>query len=226
MPSLTLSAPTVVQIPNDVALTQCESRVYAVAKRFTDIVVSASLLLALTPLFAVVAVIIKLTSRGPIVFAQWRIGKDGRPFRFYKFRSMVLDAERRKADLLSKNDHSNSITFKMRRDPRVTWIGRIIRKTSIDELPQLWNVLEGEMSLVGPRPAVPVEVAKYSEKHLARLTVTPGLTCLWQIGGRGNIPFEQQVELDVEYIRRRSYLFDLGILARTVPAVLTGRGAY
>jgi len=202
------------------------SRAYLVAKRVTDVVVSATLIVALTPLFTLIAVLIKLTSTGPVIFAQWRIGKNGRPFRFYKFRSMVLDAENRKTSLLSQNDHTNSVTFKMRRDPRITWIGRIIRKGSIDELPQLWNVLEGEMTLVGPRPAVPAEVAQYTDYHRARLPVTPGLTCLWQVSGRGDLPFDRQVELDIEYIRRRSYWFDLILLARTVPTVLTGRGAY
>jgi len=199
---------------------------YLTAKRVTDVVVAMTMLVALAPLFAVIAVLIKLSSPGPVIFAQWRIGKDGRPFRFYKFRSMVLDAEKRKASLLSQNDHAASVTFKMRRDPRVTWIGRIIRKGSIDELPQLWNVVQGVMTLVGPRPAVPAEVAQYSDYECGRLLVTPGLTCLWQVSGRGNLPFDQQVELDLEYIRRRSSWFDLVLLVRTVPAVLIGRGAY
>ena len=124
------------------------------------------------------------------------------------------------------NDHQDSVTFKMRKDPRITWIGKLIRKASIDELPQLWNVLRGDMSLVGPRPAVTGEVAQYSGRDWQRLAVEPGLTCVWQVSGRGDIPFDQQVALDVEYICKRSWLFDLKLLFLTVPAVLTGRGAH
>lgn len=199
---------------------------YHAAKRALDVVVSALALIALTPLFAVVALIVKLTSRGPVFFGQTRVGKDGREFRFYKFRSMVADAEARKAALLEQNDHGESVTFKMKRDPRITRIGRFIRKTSIDELPQLWSVLTGDMTLVGPRPAVPTEVAKYTPQQRKRLAVTPGLTCLWQVSGRGDLPFDRQVELDLEYIRSRSLWLDAKLLAKTVPAVLNGRGAY
>jgi lipopolysaccharide/colanic/teichoic acid biosynthesis glycosyltransferase len=202
------------------------SALYAVAKRTTDLLGAGFLLILLMPLFAAIALTIKLTSRGPIFFSQWRVGEGGRRFRFYKFRSMVVDAEERKAALLAWNDHQDSITFKMKRDPRITLIGRWIRKGSIDELPQLWNVLKGDMSLVGPRPPVPSEVALYTEEEWQRLTVTPGLTCLWQVSGRGDLPFDRQVELDREYIRRRSWWFDCVLLLRTIPAVLTARGAY
>jgi len=184
------------------------------------------MLVLLAPLFAVVALLIKLTSRGPVLFAQNRVGKDGREFRFFKFRSMVVDAEAKKAELLNWNDHQDSITFKMKKDPRVTWIGKLIRRTSIDELPQVWNVLVGDMSLVGPRPAVPQEVAKYTPQERKRLAVTPGLTCIWQVSGRGNIPFDGQVAMDLDYIRNRSLWLDLTLLARTVPAVLSARCAY
>ncbi len=195
-------------------------------KRTVDVVGATALLLALTPLFLVVALLVKLHDRGPVLFWQSRIGRWGRPFWFPKFRSMVVNAEQLKAKLLAKNDHGNSVTFKMKRDPRVTWIGRIIRKTSIDELPQLWCVLKGEMSLVGPRPPVPQEVAKYTMTQRRRLEVAPGLTCLWQIGGRGNLPFARQVELDIQYIESQSFWTDLRILVKTIPAVLLGRGAY
>jgi lipopolysaccharide/colanic/teichoic acid biosynthesis glycosyltransferase len=139
---------------------------------------------------------------------------------------MVVNAESLKKKLTESNHHGDSITFKMKRDPRITMVGRLIRKTSIDELPQLWHVLTGEMSLVGPRPAVPVEVARYKPRHRARLNVKPGLTCIWQISGRGDLPFEKQVSLDIEYIQTRSWWLDMKLMVKTVPAVLTGRGAY
>jgi lipopolysaccharide/colanic/teichoic acid biosynthesis glycosyltransferase len=196
------------------------------AKRALDVVGSLALLLALSPLFLLVAILIKTHDRGPVLFWQKRVGRWGQTFWFPKFRSMVVNAEALKRQLLTQNDHGDCVTFKMKRDPRITWIGRIIRKLSIDELPQLWCVLKGEMSLVGPRPPVPQEVAKYTLKDRRRLDVTPGLTCLWQINGRGDIPFARQVELDVEYIETQSLRTDVCILLKTVPAVLLGRGAY
>lgn len=195
-------------------------------KRLLDIVVSGAALIALSPLFLAVALCIKLTDGGPALFWQKRVGRWGREFPFPKFRSMVLNAEALKDTLLAQNDHQQSVTFKMKRDPRVTWIGRIIRKLSIDELPQLWSVLKGDMSLVGPRPPVPREVALYTLSDRRRLDVTPGLTCIWQVSGRGDIPFDQQVELDVQYIASQSFWFDLKLLLKTVPAVLLGKGAY
>jgi lipopolysaccharide/colanic/teichoic acid biosynthesis glycosyltransferase len=199
---------------------------YLATKRALDFTVSLAALVVLSPVFLVTALLIKLRDRGPILFVQKRVGKDGRLFDFYKFRSMVVGAERQRADLLLSNDHGDSITFKMKRDPRVTWIGRIIRRTSIDELPQFLNVLKGDMTLVGPRPALPCEVEQYSDNDRRRLEVTPGLTCIWQISGRAILPFEEQVRLDVAYIECQSLLLDLQILARTIPAVLSGRGAY
>jgi lipopolysaccharide/colanic/teichoic acid biosynthesis glycosyltransferase len=195
-------------------------------KRLIDIIVSLSLLFLLFPLFLLVAFLIWLTDGGPALFWQVRVGRWGHEFPFPKFRSMVFNAEQLKARLLSLNDHKEGVTFKMKRDPRVTWIGRIIRKLSIDELPQLWCVLKGDMTLVGPRPPVPGEVNRYTRADRRRLDVTPGLTCLWQVSGRGNLSFARQVELDVEYIENRSLWLDLKLLLRTVPAVLTGRGAY
>jgi len=197
-----------------------------VLKRLLDIVVSLTGLFCLAPLFAVVALCIKLTDGGPILFWQSRVGKWGREFPFPKFRSMVVNAEQLKDALLQQNQHQDIKTFKMKRDPRITWIGRIIRKFSIDEMPQLWCVLKGDMSLVGPRPPVPREVALYSLSDRRRLDVTPGLTCIWQVSGRSEIPFPRQVELDVQYINSRSFLTDLRILIMTVPAVLLGKGAY
>ena len=195
-------------------------------KRSLDVFVSATALMVLAPLFGLVALAIWATDRGPVLFWQNRVGKWGREFPFPKFRSMVVDAEAQKDRLLARSHHQESITFKMKRDPRVTWIGRVIRKLSIDELPQLWCVLRGDMSLVGPRPPVPREVALYNLADRRRLDVVPGLTSLWAVRGRGDIPFDQQVALDVEYIESQSFWTDLKILLQTVPAVLLGRGAY
>ena len=198
----------------------------AVLKRTIDVAVSLTMLTLLTPLFAAVAAAIKWTDGGTVLFWQRRVGRWGREFWFPKFRSMVANAEQLKDQLLKQNDHKDGITFKMKRDPRVTWIGRIIRKLSIDELPQLWCVLKGDMTLVGPRPPVPREVAQYTLADRRRLDVTPGLTCIWQVSGRGNIPFPKQVELDVEYIEGRSTWLDVKLMLNTIPAVLTGKGAF
>jgi len=178
------------------------------------------------PIVAVAALLVKLTDGGPVLYWQKRVGRDGEHFDFPKLRSMVMDAERARAGLEAQNHHHTGVTFKMRHDPRVTWIGRILRKLSIDELPQVWCVLRGDMSLVGPRPALPSEVRRYSCFDRRRLDVTPGLTCLWQVSGRGDLPFETQVRLDLDYIQSRSFALDLRILVSTVPAVLTGAGAY
>jgi exopolysaccharide biosynthesis polyprenyl glycosylphosphotransferase len=196
-----------------------------VIKRGFDIVFSAMVLLMLAPLFAVVALLIKIEDRGPVFFAQRRVGKFGREFRMFKFRSMCPNAEQKLKELLAKNQHAQGVTFKMKEDPRITRVGRYLRKYSIDEFPQFWNVLKGDMSLVGPRPPLPREVALYSRGDRQRLAVTPGLTCFWQIGGRANIDFPEQVQLDVRYIESQSFWLDLWILLKTIPAVLLGRGA-
>ena len=195
-------------------------------KRFVDIVFSFAALVVLSPLFLVLAVIIKLTSPGPVFFVQARVGRYGKTFSFYKFRSMYEDAEARKAALMSRNESADGVIFKMADDPRITPVGKILRKTSMDELPQFLNVLFGDMSLVGPRPPVPSEVRQYSLEALKRLNVRPGLTCLWQVSGRSDIPFKEQVRLDKEYISSRSFVRDLVILFRTIPAILSGKGAY
>ncbi len=195
-------------------------------KRLADILVSATALVALLPLFVAIALAIRLTDRGPVLFWQTRVGRWGREFACPKFRSMVANADRMKDALLHLNDHGGGTTFKMRRDPRVTSIGRVLRKLSLDELPQLWCVLNGTMSLVGPRPPVPREVARYNLAERRRLDAVPGLTCIWQISGRGDLPFDRQVELDVQYIQSQSLWLDLVILLKTIPAVLTARGAY
>jgi lipopolysaccharide/colanic/teichoic acid biosynthesis glycosyltransferase len=197
------------------------------AKRTLDIVVASSALLVLSPLLLIVAAAIKLTDRGPVLFWQNRVGKWGTTFRFPKFRSMVVNAEALRAQLAQTNVHgADGVTFKMANDPRITRVGRIIRRTSIDELPQLWCVLMGDMSLVGPRPALPAEVNRYSLDDRRRLDTVPGLTCTWQVSGRSDIPFPEQLRLDVEYIERQSLSEDLRLLLRTVPAVVSGRGAY
>ena len=197
---------------------------YRLSKRVIDITASITALVLLLPLMLIVGLLIKLDSKGPIFYSQERVGKKGRTFRFWKFRSMTADSDKMQVLLDSESD-SNDLRFKMTEDPRITGIGKFIRKYSIDELPQLWNVLKGDMALVGPRPPLPREVDQYSVYHLRRLAVTPGITCTWQIGGRANIPFEQQIEMDLEYIRNRSLLEDLRILFLTPYAVVSGNGA-
>jgi exopolysaccharide biosynthesis polyprenyl glycosylphosphotransferase len=195
-------------------------------KRLLDIVASGILILLLSPLFLTIAALIYIESPGPVLFKQTRVGRWGSLFTMWKFRSMYMDAEERKKQLMQQNEMSGGVLFKMKRDPRITKIGRFIRKASIDELPQLWNVFKGDMSLVGPRPPVPAEVDQYSLADRRRLEVIPGITCLWQVSGRSEIPFPQQVELDVEYIESQSLWTDIKILFQTIPAVLMGKGAY
>jgi len=197
-----------------------------IMKRLIDIAVSGTLLLMLLPLFGLVALAIRLESPGPVFFRQVRVGCHGRTFAMWKFRSMYTDAEQRKVTLEQENEMQGGVLFKMKQDPRITRVGRIIRRLSIDELPQLWNVLKGDMSLVGPRPALPVEVGQYSIDDRGRLETKPGITCTWQVTGRSDIPFDEQVMLDIEYIQEQSVKNDLKLLVKTVPAVISGRGAY
>jgi len=199
---------------------------YETTKRLVDLGASLLSILVLSPLLVAIALAIKLSDFGPILFVQTRIGKNGKPFRFYKFRSMVINAEELKDRLMALNHHDDQRTFKMAEDPRITWVGRLIRRASLDELPQLFHILLGDMTLVGPRPPLPQEVALYSARDRRRLEVRPGLTCIWQVSGRANLPFREQVRLDIEYIERRNLLLDFKLLALTVPAVVTGRGAY
>ena len=195
-------------------------------KRAFDLVLSLAGLIFLAPVFAAIALAVKLDSPGPVFFKQRRVGVGGRLFWMYKFRSMVRDAEDRKTDYDHLNQYGDLKFFKIKDDPRITRVGRFLRKTSLDELPQLINVVRGEMSLVGPRPPVPEEVASYSEHHLQRLTVTPGITGLWQVKGRSEIlDFEEVVRLDLEYVTSWSLWKDLGILVRTLPVILDGNGA-
>ena len=194
-------------------------------KRIVDLVLVSVGLVLIAPLLAAIAVAIKVDSPGPIFYRQLRVGKHGREFRMIKFRSMRQDAERMIDALRAQNEASGPL-FKMKKDPRATRVGRVLRRLSLDELPQLFNVLRGEMSLVGPRPPIPAEVAEYEDWQLGRLRAVPGITGLWQVSGRSQVPFHDMVRLDLHYIRNWSLALDLEILWRTIPAVLTSRGAY
>lgn len=203
-------------------------------KRVFDIIVSVVAMIVLAPVFLAIACLVKLDG-GPIFFRQTRYGLHGREFNMLKFRSMVVDAEARLKALLAQNEKKEGITFKMKDDPRITRVGKFIRKSSLDELPQFWNVLVGEMSVVGPRPPVKREVELYEQRHRRRFHVKPGITCLWQvgereggifeIGDRNTIDFEEQVSLDVRYIESQSFWRDLWLLLKTIPAILFGKGA-
>lgn len=194
-------------------------------KRMLDVVGSVLALVLTAPVVAVLAVLIKLESRGPVFYRSTRIGRGGRAFTFFKLRSMVKDADRKRHTVAHMNEADGPV-FKIARDPRVTRIGRFIRTTSLDEIPQFYNVLIGDMSLVGPRPPIPEEVAQYEPWQLRRLDVRPGITCLWQISGRSRLGFQEWMRLDLEYIRHQSLAMDTRILLRTLPAVLSREGAY
>ena len=195
-------------------------------KRLMDIILAIFAIICGSPVFLLTALLVKLTSPGPIIFSQVRVGRFGRHFKFYKFRSMYIDAEARKAELMKHNESGDGVIFKMKHDPRITPVGRFIRKFSIDELPQLFNVILGDMSLVGPRPPLPSEVRTYTLEERKRLNITPGITCLWQVSGRSELPFSKQIALDKEYIASRSAWKDFLILLKTIPAILTGKGAW
>jgi exopolysaccharide biosynthesis polyprenyl glycosylphosphotransferase len=196
-----------------------------VVKRVFDILVSATALILLWPLFVIIPILIKRDGRGPVFFRQERIGRNGQPFPMVKFRSMVDHAEDRLAELVDQSD-GNGMLFKLRDDPRVTKIGRMLRTSSLDELPQLWNVLVGQMSLVGPRPPLSSEVEKYEQHVLRRLYLKPGLTGIWQINGRSNLSWEDSVRLDLYYVENWSLTGDLLILWRTLKVILRPVGAY
>jgi lipopolysaccharide/colanic/teichoic acid biosynthesis glycosyltransferase len=196
-----------------------------VAKRLVDVVASLLFITILSPLFLMLALLIWIEDGRPVLFSQTRVGKWGREFKMHKFRSMCRNAEALFPTLADKNQHAERVTFKMKNDPRITRIGRWMRRFSLDELPQFFNVLKGDMSLVGPRPPLPREVAHYSLADRRRLETTPGITCLWQISGRSEIDFSGQVQLDVRYIESQSFWIDMKILLATPSAVLSGRGA-
>jgi lipopolysaccharide/colanic/teichoic acid biosynthesis glycosyltransferase len=195
-------------------------------KRVVDIIVSLVALVLLIPLFLMVAVCILVDDGFPVMYRHKRVGLYGREFYLLKFRTMCREADKMKASLLDQNESPDGVMFKIKKDPRVTKMGRILRRYSIDETPQFLNVLTGHLSLVGPRPPLPEEVARYSLHDRKRLQVKPGLTCLWQVQGRSEIAFEQLVSLDLQYIRSQSIFKDLVIVIKTIPAVLLGRGAY
>ncbi|MFI4911104.1 MAG: sugar transferase [Sedimentisphaeraceae bacterium JB056] len=196
------------------------------AKRIIDISGALFFILLLSPVFIITAVAVYVDDPGKILYKQKRVGKNGRHFNMLKFRSMVTNADELKKKLMEQNESSDGVIFKMKNDPRVTKVGRFIRKFSIDELPQLFNVLKGDMSLVGPRPPLVSEVALYTLEERKRLHVLPGITCIWQVSGRSDIPFKQQVRLDLDYIQTQGFWMDIKLLLRTVPAVLLGKGGY
>ena len=195
------------------------------SKRIFDLVIASLSLLLFSPVMAITAVLIRLDSPGPVIYKQVRVGKWGRRFNCFKFRSMYIDADARKAELMAQNE-ADEIVFKIRRDPRVTRLGRVIRKLSIDELPQIFNVLRGDMSVVGPRPPVPYEVERYKYEYFHRLDAIPGITGLQQISGRSDVEFKRWIELDLQYIQEQSLAKDIQILLLTIPTVISGRGAY
>lgn len=204
---------------------QKERRGYEFAKRVFDVVSSLLALIVFSPLMGITALAIKLEDGGSPIFAQTRVGKDGKFFRMYKFRSMCEDAEKKLKELQDRNE-ADGLAFKMSNDPRVTRVGAFIRKTSIDELPQLFNIFKGNMSVVGPRPPLGYEVMQYDDYQMQRLSVKPGLTCYWQCSGRSDVSFDEWMELDIKYIRERSFFKDIEIIFRTIPAVLFHKGAY
>lgn len=195
------------------------------AKRFIDVVGAAVGLLLFSPLILLFAILIKLDSKGSVFYKAQRLGKCGKPFQFFKLRSMCLGAHESRGRLMHLNQVKGPV-FKLFDDPRITRVGRFMRKCSIDELPQLYNVLKGDMSLVGPRPPIPEEVAKYEPWQLRRLSLKPGITCLWQISGRSRLGFDEWMRLDIEYINNQSFWMDVKILLRTIPAVLLREGAF
>ena len=197
---------------------------YEICKRAIDIIGAISGLLLLSPVIVIVACAIKFTSKGPIFFSQKRVGKNGELFDMYKFRSMVVNAEELKEKLEQQNERYGPM-FKMKDDPRVTKVGRFIRKTSLDELPQLWNVLKGDMSLVGPRPSLPKEVAQFEKWMYKRLSVKPGLTCFWQVSGRNNIDFEDWMKLDIKYVDERNIWIDIKLIFKTVLVLFGDKNA-
>ena len=200
-------------------------RVYEIFKRIIDIIGAGLGLILLSPIIAIVACAVKVTSKGPVFFSQKRVGKNGELFEMYKFRSMVVNAEELKENLEEQNEMSGPM-FKIKDDPRITKVGKFIRKTSIDELPQLWNVLKGDMSLVGPRPSLPKEVEQFDNWMFKRLSVRPGLTCYWQVSGRNNIDFEDWMKLDCRYVDERNLWIDIKLIFKTVFVLFGDKNAH
>lgn len=201
------------------------SLVYRTGKRLFDLMASLFGLLLILPLLPFIVLLIKLETPGPVFFKQARVGYRGRMFHCYKFRSMTIDAEDRKQQMQHLNEATGA-AFKIKDDPRITGVGRFLRRSSLDEFPQLFSVLLGEMSIVGPRPQIPTEVKDYTPEHARRLLVPPGLTCLWQVSGRSHLDFLEWMELDQQYVRQAGFRMDLQVLTRTLPAVIERKGAY
>lgn len=201
-----------------------KSKIYFIAKRLFDIIFSFTLLVVLSPFFVIISIISLIAQGYPIFYNSERIGKNGKPFKMFKFRTMIKGADKLLDDLKDKNE-TNGPTFKIENDPRMTKFGKILRKTSIDELPQLVNILIGDMTFVGPRPPLRNEVEQYDEFAKLRLTTKPGLTCIWQCSGRNEIEFDEWMKMDVEYLQKRSLLFDFWLILKTIPAVITQKGA-
>lgn len=202
-----------------------KSAVYKLIKRLMDVLLSAAALVILSPVFLITAVAIKCEDNGPVFFAQQRAGKDMKPFRMYKFRSMYVNADEKLSEMMKDNEQTGH-AFKIKNDPRITKTGKVIRRFSIDELPQLINIIKGDMSIVGPRPILTFQMEECSQYEKQRLVVQPGLTCYWQIGGRANIKWEEWVELDLDYIEDMSLWTDIKMIVKTVPAVFDSDGAY
>ena len=203
-----------------------KSKIYKALKRGFDIAASLIALIFLSPVFLITAIAIKLEDGGPVFFSADRFGKEFSHFKMHKFRSMVPDAESKKLKELMKNNEMDGHTFKIKDDPRITKVGKFIRRYSIDELPQLWNILVGEMSIVGPRPIITFDMDKWTEYEKQRWIVQPGLTCIWQISGRANTTWDEWVEMDLDYIQKMGIIEDLKLIVGTIPAVFKGEGAY
>lgn len=212
-------------LPEPDVATAPHSSLYEAAKRVFDLLVGLAVAVLMIPIIPVIALMIKLDSPGPIFFRQKRVGKNGKIFDFYKFRSMYDRAESRKKEVESLNEKDGPI-FKIRSDPRITPVGKFLRRSSFDEIPQIFNVLKGDMSIVGPRPHLPSEVEQYQPWHRRRLEVSPGITCFWQISGRSQVSFNEWMRLDMEYLKHRSFKTDLMIFLKTIPAVMARKGAY
>lgn len=198
--------------------------IYSFLKRFGDILGSLLIIILFSWLYLILAILVKCTSKGPIIYKSQRVGKNGKLFTFYKFRSMRVGADQELDSLLDQNE-TGGITFKIKNDPRITKFGKFLRKTSLDELPQIFNILNGSMSFVGPRPALPREVEQYNDYQRQRLLVKQGLTCIWQCSGRSDTTFDEQIEMDLEYINKRGFWFDIWLMIKTFFAVITGKGA-
>lgn len=203
-----------------------EKRIYNFFKRCLDIFVALLALIVLSPLLLILTIIICLNSKGPAIYVSTRYGKNGEPFKFYKFRSMYVDADKRIDELKAQDDgNSGGVRFKAKNDPRITSVGKFIRKTSLDELPQLFNILNGTMTIVGPRPAIAREIDLYTPEQRQRMLVKQGLTCIWQCSGRSNVSFEDQIKMDLDYIQKRGFFYDIWLILKTIPAVLFHKGA-